>query len=542
MRDKLLSSVWVPLQRRADSMPVPEEWWRSASLFNFYRLILAALFLFSVTTLDNVLSLGTSDPPLFLRTAGIYILLILISQLGIGARQPRFYLQLSFQVGADIVCLTVLSHASGGIQSGLGLLLLVSLAAAGMISRGRITLFFAALASIAVLLQQSYAVLTQEAPVAQYFQAGLLSAAYFIFAWVAHTLAKYATASENLATSRGVDLSNMAEANRLAIQDMPDGVLVVDESGVVRQSNPSAEQLLGYVFPAEDGVLLAACSPLLEERFAAWRLSRSIRPEELRLPGTDHSVTIRFLPVQREGFWGAVVFLEDMQRAQTQAQQIKLAALGRLTASIAHEVRNPLSAISYAAELLQEDEHVAAQERLFQIIMDNATRLDYIVKDILQLNRRDRLNSEAIDLAEKLPLYVEGLQEREGVSQDVILVEAALPGVVRFDRGHLDQVLWNLCRNALRYCSGRAGSVQLRAARSNKGRIVLEIFNDGPPVPDDTVPKLFEPFFTTSAGGTGLGLYIARELCEANGAAIGYRPPPEGGVCFRIEFGGTNER
>ena len=397
-------------------------------------------------------------------------------------------------------------------------------------------------ASIAVLLQHSYAVLVQSAPVALYFQAGLLSSAYFIFAWVAHTLAQYATASENLATSRGVDLSNMAEANRLTIQDIPDGVLVVDEHGVVRQSNPSAEQLLGYAFPAEGGITLEQCSPLLAEHFAVWRKNPGRRPEELNLPDTGHRVHIRFLPVEREGFWGAVVFLEDMQRAQTQAQQIKLAALGRLTASIAHEVRNPLSAISYAAELLQEDEHVPAQERLFQIILDNATRLDFIVQDILQLNRRDRLNREAIDLAEKLPQFVEGLCLREGVSEDVILVEAALPGVVRFDRGHLDQVLWNLCRNALRYCSGQAGSVQLRAGRSNKGRIVLEIINDGPPVPAETVPKLFEPFFTTSAGGTGLGLYIARELCEANGATIDYRPPTEGGVCFRVEFGGKDDR
>jgi two-component system sensor histidine kinase PilS (NtrC family) len=418
--------------------------------------------------------------------------------------------------------------------------MLVSLALAGMISRGRITLLYAALASISVLLEHGYAVLTLDATVAQFLQAGVLSTSYFAVAWLAHTLSKYAVASEKLAFLRGVDLSNMAEANRLMIQDMPDGVLVVDERGVVRQSNPGAERLLGYAFAPGGKSHLSECSPLLEAMFAAWRQNKALGNEVLRLPGSDHPVRVRFLPVQREGFWGAVVVLEDVQRVQEQAQQVKLAALGRLTANIAHEVRNPLSSISYATELLKEQEHDPSQERLFQIILDNTTRLNRIVQDVMQVNRRDRLQSESLNLAVRLEDVVESLCQVEQVPRTVFDMHVDSSYMARFDGGHFEQVFWNLCRNALRYSQKQTGSVRLRVVLE-EGRTILEVSDDGVGVPPDAVQKLFEPFFTTDAGGTGLGLYIARELCEANGAMIEYKRAPDGGACFRVQFGSNDE-
>ena len=537
MWDRPPPSAWRSLRAQPYAAPTPEALWRSIYLFNLYRFTLGVLFVFLALTFGETLSLGSSNPPLFFRASFIYAVLALVSFVAIKLRQPRFNLQLAIQVGTDIVCVTILSHASGGMQSSMGVLLLVSLAAAGLISRGRITLFFAAVATIAMLLQHTYSVLTEDAAVAQYVQVGVLSAAYFAVAWLAHTLAKYAIASEKLAAMRGVDLANMAEANRLVIQDMPDGVLVVDDRGIVRQHNPSAERLFDYTFPPSGDIALNNCSPLLAERFADWRQHMGRGYELLRLPHSHHQVRARFLPVQHDGFWGAVVFIEDMQRAQAQAQQIKLAALGRLTANIAHEVRNPLSAISYATELLQEEAHDPAQERLFQIILDNTARLNNIVLDVLQLNRRDRVQREACLLADKLTLFMEGLHHTEGVPSETFLIEAKSACMVYFDRGHLEQVLWNICRNALRYCRMQAGSVLLQCWCAEDGRVVLEIANDGPAVDPEAVAQLFEPFFTTESGGTGLGLYIARELCEANGAALEYRQRAEGGACFRIEFG-----
>lgn len=543
MRDSSPSSSLRTLRLHAYSAPSSEELWRSIYLFNNYRLILGALFVFLVSRFGDSLTLGSSNMPLFFRTSIVYVALALVSQLAIKLRRPRPNWQLALQVGTDIVCLTVLSHASGGIQSSLGMLLLVSLVAAGLIGRGKITLLFAALASIAMLLQHSYALLTQEyAEIAQYVHAGLLSTAYFAVAWLAHVLAKYAIASEKLATLRGVDLTNMAEANRLVIQDMPDGVLVVDEHGVIRQFNPSAERLLGYTFPAEGNVTLNDCAPVLAEQFTTWRQNRGKSHATLRLPVTNYQVRMRFLPVQRESFWGAVLFLEDMQRAQAQAQQIKLAALGRLTANIAHEVRNPLSSISYAAELLQEEKHDPAQARLFQIILDNTARLNRIVQDVMQLNRRDRVQAETLRLADILPAFVAKLCLSEHVAQDVFFIEATPDCAIKFDRGHFDQILWNLCHNALRYCRKQAGSVKLRLLCPTDGGAILEVADDGPGIEPEIAQQLFEPFFTTAASGSGLGLYIARELCEANGARLEHVPQAAGGACFRITFGEQNER
>jgi len=541
VRDSLFSFIWKPFLPRANLSLVADELWRSISLFNMYRLILGVLAVFLADTLADALSMGTSNVPLFFRTAIVYVVLVLLSQLAIKLRHPRFGLQLAFQIGIDIACINVLSHASGGIQSGLGMLLLVSLAAAGLISRGKITLFFAALASIAVLLQHSYAVLVDDATTFLYLQSGLLSVAYFVTAWLTHTLAKYATVSEQLATVRGVDLTNMAEANRLLIEDMPDGVLVVDEYGVIRQCNPSAERLLGYTFPAVGSVTLEQCSLLLAAQFTAWRQDIAHKSEILRFT-YHHQVHVRFLSVQRDGWGGAVVFLEDMQRAQAQAQQIKLAALGRLTANIAHEVRNPLTSISYATELLREEIHDPAQARLFQIISDNTVRLNRIVQDVMRLNQRDRVQAESIALCKMLPNFVATLCQAEHVELAIFKVEAIPTCMIKFDCGHLEQLLWNLCSNALRYCSKQSASVQLHVCRLVKGTVVLEIFDDGPGVAADVIAQLFEPFFTTTASGTGLGLYIARELCEANDAELEYVAQATGGGRFRVVFGGRYER
>ncbi len=518
------------------------ELWRSLFLLNIYRLVLGAVLFALVWVFGSELVLGQRNLTLFYKVNITYIVLALMTLPLVKFQRPSFNIQLGIQVGTDIVCIVLLSYASGGAGSNLAVLLLVSLAAAGLICRGKITLFFAALASIAVLLEHSYSMLTQDdASVAQYMPAGLLSTAYFAVAWAAHRLSKYAVASEKLAALRGEDVSYLAEANRLVIQDMPDGVLLIDERGVVRQANPGAARLLGHTFTGEGKDTLSDCSPLLDALYGVWRQSRINRDEVLNLPLTHSEIRVRFMPVQREGFGGAVVVLEDMQRAQAQAQQVKLAALGRLTANIAHEVRNPLSSISYATELLQEGEQSEGQARLFNIILDNAFRLNSIVLDVLQLNRRDQVQNVPLNLADKIPSFVENLQHTESFMPEMFSIKVAEKCIVNFDRGHFDRVLWNLCRNALRYCQRQTGSVTITATCTDDGRAILEVCNDGAKIPYKLVQKLFEPFFTTSVGGTGLGLYIARELCEANGSKLEYKPGNEGGTCFRIVFGRKNE-
>ncbi len=543
MRERLGTATgrWKIRPRLYDA-PSEEALWRSIYFFNLYRLTLGILLAVLFGKFGNTLAAENRNLALSYNAAVIYALLALGTQVLVKLRKPRFNRLLALQVGVDIVCMVVLTYASGGIQGGLGILLLVSLAASGLISRGKITLFFAALASIAMLLEHSYAILTSDADVAQYLQVGLLSIAYFAVAWVANVLARYAVASEKLAMQRGVALASMAEVNRLVIQGMPDGVLVIDERGVIKQYNPSAERLLGRNLSLHGSMTVGACAPQLADLLSAWRRDPSRDYQEVRFQSSNNLARARFLPVQHEDFGGVLVFLEDMKRAQEQAQQIKLAALGRLTASIAHEIRNPLSAISYAAELFQEDrQQDTGHDRLVQIILDNTTRLNRIVQDVMQLNRRDRAQSEPLVLADELNSFTREVCQVEHVGQDVFQLDVAADCHVNFDRGHFNQVLWNLCSNAMRHCSRQPGSISLRGWRSGGGRIMLDVMDDGAGVAAEDVPQLFEPFFTTAASGTGLGLYIARQLCEANGATLEYIQQAQQGACFRINFGGLSD-
>ena len=514
----------------------PEHYWRSLLYFNVYRCALAVVLAVTPLLLAPDLPFGSTNPVLYKYVGGLYVL---FSAAGFGAvstRVPGFALQLSLQVVGDIVFLMLLMLASGGISSGLGLLLLASLAAGGLIGRGRLTLFYASLASVAVLAAQAFAVATRDAPVTQLVQAGLLSIGYFATAWLAHTLARWTVESEELAAQRGFDLANLAQVNQLVIQDMQDGVLVVDAQGIIRQHNAQAEELLGPMPKGRRDVLLSDYAPALGHQLARWRGDPAQPAESIPSADPQTEASVRFVRVGREDYLGAVIFLEDLGRVQGQAQQLKLASLGRLTANIAHEIRNPLSAINHATELLQEEPELSpTQTRLLQIIHDNARRLDRMVQDVLKLNRRDRALKENFDVGAYLNTFVEQFSAIEKINPAIFSIELADRFSVAFDRSHLNQVMWNLSRNALRHCQRKDGSIRVAVALGHNANIVkLDVIDDGAGVPKNLINQLFEPFFTTAVSGTGLGLYIAREVCQANGASLYYSDAPAGGAQFTI--------
>ncbi|MBL8498021.1 two-component sensor histidine kinase [Nitrosomonas sp. JL21] len=511
--------------------------WRPLVYFNGYRLIIGTLLLI-VTWRFHLTNFGSQHYELFIYTCQSYLLFSSITLLLIKFRYCNFNCHLILQIIGDIVFFSILLYASGGLHSGLGSLLLISLAVSGLISQGRIGLFLAALATISVLLQETYAVLTINSYTPQYSQAGVLCIAYFAIAWLGHELVKRSLLSEQLAQERGIDLANMAEVNKLVIQDLHEGVLVIDKFGYIRQYNTYAEKLLNLAAspPARGTLELSTHLPEIASRLANWQINPASNSELLRLSHSNAVVKTRFLPIQSDPRNGLVIFLEDMGRAQAQLEQLKLAALGRLTANIAHEIRNPLSAINHAAELLQEEQFENnADTRLVRIICDNAIRLNKIVHDVLQLNRRNISKPESIDIMEFFYKFLEGFCHTENIDRDVFVITSSKDLFISFDRDHLNQVIWNLCRNAWRHCRKQAGSIHIEVttAPTNEHNIVLDIVDDGTGVKPKQIKQLFEPFFTTAPNGTGLGLYIARELCEANQASLEYIAGSSGGH-FRI--------
>jgi len=518
----------------------PDSYWRSLFYFNVYRLIVATLLLVTAVVFSDSV-FGSRNIQLYLYSSAAYIVFTLLFFITITSRRPDFNLQIAVHVGVDVLFITLFTYASGGVSSGLGLLLLASLAAAGIISRGRLTLFFASLASIAVLTENAFEALYRDASVTLFVQAGLLSVGYFATAWLAHTLARYTQASEQLAAQREVDLASMAQVNQLVIQDMQDGVLVVDERGVIRQINRRAVEILGPIPKSGRELLLKEYAPALAERLQRWREDPGAGSDPLRTVLTHKLAGARFVPVGRSRSVGVVVFLEDLSRIQAEAQQMKLAAMGRLTANIAHEIRNPLSAINHAAELLLEElELNETQRRLLTIVHDNTQRLDRMVQDVLKLNRRDRAHRETFQLADFLRTFVAQFCQIEKVPEAVIELQIERDAQATFDRSHLNQVMWNLCRNALRYSQRGTGSIRLQLRTGGAGfGVELSVSDDGPGVPEAIRPHLFEPFFTTAASGTGLGLYIAREICDANNASLDYVDRPGGGAQFVVAIRGV---
>lgn len=498
---------------------VPDAFWVSLRYFNYYRLAVAGIFLASLAAGGADLSLGSRDPTLFTATAAAYLLMAVAFHFVMGRSRRDFDAQLTVHVLTDVMAITILMHASGGFRSGLAGMLLVSLAGAALVSRGSLILLYAAMASIAILIEQAVWVLAEDTPPVGFVQPGLLSIAYFATAIITSHLAQRVITNERVARQRGIDLANQLRINQLMIQDVQDGVLVVDANGLVRQFNPVVEGLLGR--PAPELEQIEVYSRDLADALAAWRERSGPRVVAFSMPDSGKPVRARFVEAGVEGDRFTIVYLDDQSRLEEQSRQLKLAALGRLTANIAHEIRNPLAAISHAAELLAEENRQPGRDRLNRIIRDNAKRLDRMVKDILELNRRDRVQAEPVRLSAFLGTFVDDLVQNEGYRREAFTVEAAADAIAEFDRVHLNQILWNLARNAWRHSRQQPGSVRLTASRTGS-RIELRVADDGPGVPEDLRAQLFEPFFTTYSSGTGLGLYIARELCAANGATLEY--------------------
>lgn len=495
---------------------LPESYWRSLRFFSVYRLIVAGVFFFAAALYGGAPNLGSFDIKLFRLVSAAYLLGAMLLLWAVSFVRRGFDLQLTAQVLLDVTALTLLMYASGGAASGIGVMVFVVLAGAGLVGQGRMAIFYAAVATLAALAEQSYHVLRLGEDLSGYFRTGLTSIGYFSTAIAARLLARRVVANESLALRRGIELANQLQINQRVIRDMQDGVLVVATDGRVRQCNPQAEALFGVRF--QEGADLATFSVALSEEFARW----NAHPEEaetiLRVAGSQRLLRARFMP-PGDGD-NSLIYLEDIGRIQSQVQQLKLAALGRLTANLAHEIRNPLSAISHAGELLAEEDRAEARQRLIRIIGDNALRLNRLVAEVLELGRRDSALPEAIRLGPYLREFVEEFALHDASAPGRLRIEGTDEVTLVFDRGHLHRVLWNLLINALRHASQVPAAVRLITAVRQDGHVELHVVDDGPGIEESLRGQVFEPFFTTQGTGTGLGLYIARELCEANGAQL----------------------
>jgi two-component system sensor histidine kinase PilS (NtrC family) len=507
----------------------PEAFWRSLGHLNSFRVFLAIALGVAGTLADPTFH-HFEYTRLFQATCAVYLTIALLFRRPLLSRRERFDRQVGRQALVDICCITLLMHLSGGNASGLGLLLIVTLAAVGMLTSTRMVLFWAAAATMAVLAQQAAQFATIEGSAGGFARAGLLSLGLFTVALLSHALAKGTLAAAGVAAEKSRQAESLERINERVIQELPYGVIAVNGEGMVLQHNARAGELLDVRFFARCG--LGHCSPRLSEMWWRWRAGEDLPEHPFQVGREGRRLRARFIALEPTRREGAVLVLEDLTALEEQARRMKLASLGMLTANLAHEIRNPLSAIRHAAGLLKEDAVDATAVKLSGIIDSNAERLNMLVEDVLALNRRDRMTREAIALQAWLQAFAEEYATREQVPEICLTVQVVGDPAICFDAAHLEQILWNLLRNAWRYCLKQPSSIRVRAV-ANDTRVDIDVTNDGPCIAQELQARLFEPFYTTDKAGSGLGLYIARDLAEANGAQLRYVDIPDGAQ-FRL--------
>jgi two-component system sensor histidine kinase PilS (NtrC family) len=527
----------------AAAPPAPTDLaWRVIGLVNLYRLLIPpsvyAIYAFAgAGTL-----IGSVRPELFLWTCIVYFTAGIAIVIGGRRLLPNLRATTFVHAMVDAVSISLLMFSSGGVDSGLGILFVVPVGAMALLADSRDAFLLAAVAALALLTQQVAGQLLGSASASDYTASGILGGIVFLVALLAWPVARRLRDSEATVRRQQVDLANLAQLSQYIVQHLRESIVVVDHENRIRLINETAAVLLGdsRAFP---GALLGEASPQLLYLLETWR-SRSATPVPSHTFVADdggHVIQPHFASLGGTEPSPVIVFLEDTELLAAKIQQSKLAGLGRLSASIAHEIRNPVGAMSHAAQLLAESATLSDEDkRLAEIIRTNGDRVRQIIENVMSMARRENSRPERLVLAP----WLAGFRDEFCATMQIVPARLAISSLlgdveVQVDPSQLRQIIWNLCENAVKYGSKDAGSdtIELRVGRlASTARPFLEVADRGPGIAVQHRERIFEPFFTGNERGTGLGLFLSRELAQTNGATLLYEPRTSGGSLFRLVF------
>ena len=516
--------------------------WKLLRVYVYYRLVLSALLVILFIITPNTPLMGSSNPHLYLVTSLSYLGFCTISLILTGKLRTELRFQGFLLTLIDILAITLIMHASGGPTAQLSMLYLVIVAAGNILLPGKQGTLIAAVATFAVLYEQFYSVLdsAEGMTLQTWAQSSLLGLSFFTVAVFSQLISQRFRQMEALAQLRSEEIANLQKLNEQIVERMHTGIMVVNSERRLILMNNAARQLLG-VETVFVGVNLKVISVLLDTGLVVWHQHQMSRPLVFKNQPGHPELSVSFMSLgHRTPNSLTLIFMENTALMIQKAQQLKLASLGRLTASIAHEVRNPLGAISHASQLLAESPDIAGPDRrLLTIIQQHCVRVNGIIESILQLSRRDRSLPELINLNDWLNVFIEDMRH---IHADIDIQKTCDNGqMVRFDPQQLYQVTTNLVSNAIHHGKlNNSHTVKIICSEDLISQLpYMDIQDGGVGVPPQHQKHLFEPFYTTEKSGTGLGLYISRELCEANQAHLDYIPLDNGG-CFRISFSHPN--
>lgn len=507
--------------------------WLLLKVFFLYRFVLSSLLVIMYHSQFSRTVIETNYLQLYNYSSKTYLLLAIISGFFSFWKKIPYTLQAQSVIFTDIIILTLVMHSCGGVSSGFGILLAGSLAAAGMLIGGRCSMVFAALATVSILTEQVYAIRLKETATSSYPTAGMLGATFFMTAFLSYILAKRSEQSDLLSNKQQQTIVTLEELNRYIIQHLQSGIIIFNKYQQIQMVNETTLKLLEQ---SKAPLQLRDISDQLSLLFHYWLNDKDKdffilqRPKE-----ADLHLRFSLLKTQHENFY--MLILDDMILYNQRLQQGVLASLGRLTASIAHEIRNPLSAITHATQLLSENPDLNAQDiRLTEIILNHSARVNKIINDILQSSKRKPSNREKIELNHWLKNYLHDFKlEHEDNISCLELKSYKTTVFTLVDTGHLKQIMDNLCQNALNYGQSNGGCIMIKLSVMSANPCI-DIIDNGDLLNPEIINHLFEPFFTTSSKGTGLGLYLSRELAELNQAVLRYTVNVEKKNSFRLQL------
>jgi len=535
----------TPASAAAPSVTPSDLAWRVIGLLSLYRVLVPLMLLAMQALTGPAWGLVAARPTLFVAACITYftaaVLLIIARRL----KWSSLRIVALVNASVDAVALGLILYASGGVASGLGILLVLPVLALTVLADRRDALLIAAVAALAVLVQQVFTGFSGTTPTTDYTTAGLLGVFVFVVALATWPVANRLRESEALVRRQEIDLANLAQLSQYIVQHLRESILVIDAQDRIRLINESAAEMLGDQNAYPDALIGEAC-PRLLFLLESWRqgsgVSATLPAVDPTFVAADGARVIRahFAPLGSGNPGPLLIFLEDTSLLGEKVQQSKLAALGRLSASIAHEIRNPVGAMSHAGQLLAESPRLAEEDRrLTQIIRTNAERVSGIIDNVQRLARRERARLERLSLpAWTEEFHAEFCETMQWPRARLTVGGADSDVEVRVDPDQLRQILWNLCDNALKHAAqdDPGGSVEIRYGRMvPNARPFLEVADRGPGVAPEHAERIFEPFYS-GGRGTGLGLFLARELAQTNGATLLYEPRAGGGSVFRLVF------
>lgn len=531
----------------SESLQGESDTWYRLQLFNYFRALIGLFFItvYLNDWLPELIPGNYFHGEVFIITAVIYLVTSLLFTVRITIRKPKLGTQVIIHALVDILCITILMHATGGIRTGLGMLLIISISMSSLFLQKRLAILFASIATLSVIAEQIYSQLTYTDYSPAFTQAGLLGILIFISAFLTIFIAKRLKETEKLAEETSAELETIIQMNEHIIKSMRTGIIVIKNNGQILMANNAALELLGQItIDAQSNLKDASIN--LYNRFIDWNnntiqnhqpIQQSHGLPDLQ-PGFSHIDNSSHPDENHQG--RTLIFLEDATQLTQRFQQVKLASLGRLTASIAHEIRNPLAAINHAGQLLGETSVEESDKKLTGIINTQAKRLNGIVENVLQLSRQQRGTPEPVVIYQWLILFREEFIATHALQAYQLQIKINPQHIkIMFDSSQLHQVMWNLCSNVINHSNMETSNLMINIQGeidSDINQPYIDIIDNGPGINEETQSHIFDPFFTTSSEGTGLGLYITKEVIETNRAKIRHISPPTGGTCFRIHF------